>query len=163
MAKKTPEEKAQLDDLKAQADAAGIEYGGNIGIDTLAARIDEDAPSNGKMTPEQIAEQEADAIAAIEALDAEALAELTAEAKDRAEAEAEAMQADPQSAPVDADPAKIMVEVNSTNPNPVRLMVNGKRLGNDIWQGEATDVSAEALEALINSAVDFVFIHGQKE
>jgi hypothetical protein len=140
MAKKTPEEKAQLDDLKAQADAAGIEYGGNIGIDTLAARIDEDAPSDDKMTPEQIAEQEADAIAATEA-----------------------MQADPQSAPVDADPAKIMVEVNSTNPNPVRLIVNGKRVGADIWQGEATDVSEEALEALINSAVDFVFIHGQKE
>jgi ubiquitin len=118
MAKKTPEEKAQLDDLKAQADAAGIEYGGNIGIDTLAARIDEDAP--------------------------------------------EAIEADEQAAPVDADPAKIMVEVNSTNPNPVRLMVNGKRLA-DIWQGVATDVSEEALEALVNSAVDFVFIHGQKE
>jgi len=119
MAKKTPAEKAQLDDLKAQADAAGIEYGNSIGIDTLAARIDEDAP--------------------------------------------EALEADEQAAPVDAGPAKIMVEVNSTNPNPVRLMVNGKRVGADIWQGEATDVSEEALEALINSAVDFVFIHGQKE
>jgi hypothetical protein len=118
MAKNTPEEQAQLDDLKAQADAAGIEYGGNIGIDTLAARIDEDAPQSAP---------------------------------------------DDQAAPVDHGPAKIMVEVNGTNPNPVRLTVNGKRLGDDIWQGVTTEVSEEALEALTNSAVSFVFISGQKE
>jgi hypothetical protein len=98
MAKNTPEEQAQLDDLKAQADAAGIEYGGNIGIDTLAARIDEDAPQSAP---------------------------------------------DDQAAPVDHGPAKIMVE--------------------DIWQGVTTEISEEALEALTNSAVSFVFISGQKE
>jgi hypothetical protein len=117
MAKNTPEEQDQLDDLKAQADAAGIEYGGNIGIDTLAARIDEDAPQSAP---------------------------------------------DDQAAPVDHGPAKIMVEVNGTNPNPVRVMVNGLFLP-DIWQGVTTEISEEALEALTNSAVSFVFISGQKE
>jgi uncharacterized membrane protein YqiK len=84
MAKKT-----ELDDMKDKADALDVEYGGNIGLETLTERVEDAEEANGKMSDEQIAEQEAEAVAATEALEAEALAELTAEAEARAEAEAE--------------------------------------------------------------------------
>ena len=102
----TPE-KTELDHMKDRADALGVEYAGNIGLETLTERVEAAEAANGKMSDEQIAEQEAEAVAATEALEAEALAELTAEAEARAEAEAEVVDADEPAAEDEAKPREL--------------------------------------------------------
>lgn len=125
-------EAAHLDELKRIADKNDIGYGATIGADTLGERLEEagiarpDVPAENTRSDDGPSESEPE----------EASSKYGAATDD------------------DGKTVTVTVDKSEGHPNPVRLNVNGHRVG-PIWHGEPTDIPRSALGALKDSGVPF--------